>query len=147
MARVDIAILREIVHVIGARAEVPEFVDVSKKRFHVTYLEDHRQRIEEALRRNDRDRLNMLYGQLESKVKYQLVRGGGAGKEAASASAPAGKKVAKQPAVATPPAAAKKATAKKTAAKTPKTAPKKVAAAPRTGAKKVPSRSASKKKK
>ncbi len=147
MARVDITILREIVRVIGACAEVPEFVDVSKKRFHVTYLEDHRQRIEEALRRNDRDRLNMLYGQLESKVKYQLVRGSGAGKDAAAASGPAGKKPAKQPAVAPSAAAAKKAVVKKSAVKTPKAAPKKVAEAARTGAKKVPSRSASKKKK
>jgi len=75
VARVDIAILREIVRVVGTRGEVPEFVELSKKRFQVKYLDDHKQRIEEALRRGDRDRLNMLYGQLESKVKYQVLRG------------------------------------------------------------------------
>lgn len=74
MARVDISILREIVRVIESLAQVPEFINVSKRRFQLTYLEDHRQRIEEALRRHDRNQLNMLFGQLASKVKYQAIR-------------------------------------------------------------------------
>ena len=74
MARVDLAILHEIVRVIQARAKVPERVRIQKRDYQITYLEDHRQRIEEALRRHDVDRLNMLFGQLASKVKYQLLR-------------------------------------------------------------------------
>ena len=74
MARVDLAILHEIVRVIQARAKVPERVRILKRDYQITYLEDHRQRIEEALRRHDADRLNMLFGQLASKVKYQLLR-------------------------------------------------------------------------
>ena len=74
MARVDLAILHEIVRVIQARAKVPERVRILKRDYQITYLEDHRQRIEEALRRHDSDRVNMLFGQLASKVKYQLLR-------------------------------------------------------------------------
>ena len=74
MARVDLAILQEIVRVVQAKAEVPEQVSVQKRSYSLTYLEDHRQRMEEALRRHDPDRLNMLFGQLASKVKYQLIR-------------------------------------------------------------------------
>jgi len=74
VARVDISILREIVRVVDTRAEVPDFIDVNKRRFQINYLEDHKQRMEEALRRHDRDRLNMLFGQLESKVKYQALK-------------------------------------------------------------------------
>jgi hypothetical protein len=69
-----LAILHEIVRVIQARAKVPERVRILKREYQVTYLEDHRQRIEEALRRHDSDRLSMLFGQLASKVKYQLLR-------------------------------------------------------------------------
>jgi hypothetical protein len=47
---------------------------VRGKEYQLTYLDDHKQRIEDALRRHDPDRLNMLYGQLASKVKYQLLR-------------------------------------------------------------------------
>ena len=74
MARVDLAILHEIVRVVQARAKVPEKVRIQKREYRITYLDDHRQRIEEAIRRHDGDRLNMLFGQLASKVKYQLLR-------------------------------------------------------------------------
>ena len=73
-ARVDLSILHEIVRIVQARAKVPERVMVQKRQYQITYLDDHRQRIEEALRRHDTDRLNMLFGQLASKVKYQLLR-------------------------------------------------------------------------
>jgi hypothetical protein len=66
--------LHEIVRVVQARAKVPERVRIQKREFQITYLDDHRQRIEEALRRRDADRLSMLFGQLASKVKYQLLR-------------------------------------------------------------------------
>ena len=74
MPRVDLAILHEIVRIIQARAKVPERVRLLKRDYQITYLDDHRQRIEEALRRHDTDRLSMLFGQLASKVKYQLLR-------------------------------------------------------------------------
>lgn len=74
MARVDVSILKEIARIIQSRARVPDRIQVQKRTFLITYLDDHKQRIEEALRRHDPDRLNMLFGQLESKVKYQLVR-------------------------------------------------------------------------
>jgi hypothetical protein len=74
VTRVDLAILHEIVRVVQARAKVPERVRIQKRDYQITYLEDHRQRIEEALRRHDGDRLSMLFGQLASKVKYQLLR-------------------------------------------------------------------------
>lgn len=72
---VDSSILHEIVRVIEARSKVPERVRIKTKDYQITYLDDHRQRLEEALRRHDPDRLSMLYGQLASKVKYQLMRG------------------------------------------------------------------------
>ncbi len=74
MARLDSTILHEIAHVIQTRAKVPERVRLQKREYQITYLDDHRQRIEEALRRHDTDRLSMLFGQLASKVKYQLLR-------------------------------------------------------------------------
>ncbi len=74
MARLDSTILHEIVRVIQMRAKVPERLRIQKRQYQITYLEDHRQRIEEALRRHDTDRLSMLFGQLASKVKYQLLR-------------------------------------------------------------------------
>jgi hypothetical protein len=67
------AILHEIVRVIDAHARVPERVRIRGREYQVAYLEDHKQRLEEAIRRRDADRLNMLYGQLASKVKYQLL--------------------------------------------------------------------------
>jgi hypothetical protein len=72
--RVDLSILHEIVRVIQARAKVPDRVRIQKRQYQITYLDDHRQRIEEALRRHDTDRLSMLFGQLASKMKYQLLR-------------------------------------------------------------------------
>lgn len=119
---VDSSILHEIVRIIESRRKVPDKVIVTSKEYLLTYLEDHRNRLEEALMRFDRDRLNMLYGQLASKVKYQLLRrvparaaaamGLAAPKPAKAAAKPAAKPVAK-------PAAKKVAAAK----------PKKVASA------------------
>ena len=74
MARVDSTILHEIARIVQARAKVPGRVRIQTRQYEITYLEDHRQRIEEALRRHDIDRLGMLFGQLASKVKYQLLR-------------------------------------------------------------------------
>ena len=71
-ARLDSTILHEIVRVIQTRAKVPERVRLRNREYEITYLDDHQQRIEEALRRRDSDRLNMLFGQLASKVKYHL---------------------------------------------------------------------------
>jgi hypothetical protein len=104
---VDSSILHEIVRVIESRRKVPEKVVVKSKEYVLTYLEDHQRRLEEALQRYDADRLNMLYGQLASKIKYQLMRrlpgraagalGLGPAKRPAT-KAPAVKKVSKQPA-------------------------------------------------
>lgn len=71
---VDSSILHEIVRVVDSRSKVPERVRIRGKEYQLTYLDDHKQRLEEALRRHDADRKNMLYGQLASKVKYQLLR-------------------------------------------------------------------------
>lgn len=73
-SRLDLAILREIVRIVQEKARVPEKVRILKRQFLLIYLEDHRQRMEEALRRFDMDRVNMLFGQLASKVKYQVIR-------------------------------------------------------------------------
>ena len=71
---VDSSILHEIVRVIESRRKVPEKVVVKGREYQLTYLEDHQRRLEEALQRYDADRLNMLYGQLASKIKYQMLR-------------------------------------------------------------------------
>lgn len=71
---VDSSILHEVVRVIESRRKVPEKVIVKSKEYALTYLEDHQRRLEEALHRYDADRLNMLFGQLASKIKYQLLR-------------------------------------------------------------------------
>ena len=71
---VDSSILHEIVRVIESRRKVPERVVVKAREYLLTYLDDHQRRLEEALMRYDADRLNMLYGQLASKIKYQLLR-------------------------------------------------------------------------
>jgi hypothetical protein len=71
---VDSSILHEIVRIVESRRKVPERVQVRSREYSITYLEDHQKRLEEALQRFDSDRLNMLYGQLASKVKYQLLR-------------------------------------------------------------------------
>jgi hypothetical protein len=72
--QVHSSILHEIVRLIDGQAQVPECVRIRGREYQITYLEDHKQRIEEALRRRDSDRLSMLYGQLSSKVKYQVLR-------------------------------------------------------------------------
>lgn len=118
---VDSSILHEIVRVIEQRRKVPLKVVVKSREYLLTYLEDHQRRLEEALQRFDRDRLNMLYGQLASKIKYQLLR------RVPGRAAPEAKKpvaAVKKPV----PAAKKKATvpARKKSAAPPK---KKVAAA------------------
>jgi len=84
-------ILHEIVRVVESRRKVPARLTIRGKRYELTYLEDHRHRMEEAIRRGDVDRLGMLYGQLSSKVKYQLKR---TTRRAASAGRPAAKKSA-----------------------------------------------------
>jgi hypothetical protein len=135
---VDSSILHEIVRIIESRRKVPEKVVVKSKEYVLTYLEDHQRRLEEALQRYDADRLNMLYGQLASKIKYQLLRrlparaagalGLGSAKRPA-AKAPAAKRTTK-PAKAKPAArSAKTAAAKrKPAAKHPASKGKKSAA-------------------
>ncbi len=97
MTRVDLAILHEIVRVIQARSKVPDRIRIQKRDYQITYLDDHRQRIEETLRRHDSDRLNMLFGQLTSKVKYQLLRRSAAlpkGRAQAQSRAPRGRATA-----------------------------------------------------
>ena len=140
---VDSSILHEIVRIIEARRKVPDKVIVTSKEYLLTYLEDHRNRLEEALMRFDRDRLNMLYGQLASKVKYQLLRrvparaaaAMGISKTAQPAAKPAPKPAAKATAPKRPVAKAaakpaKKAPVKKKAPAKKKAAPAKKKAAP-----------------
>lgn len=133
---VDSSILHEIVRIIDSRGKVPEKVIVKSKEYVLTYLEDHQRRMEEALQRFDRDRLNMLYGQLASKIKYQLLRrvparaaaalGVSAAKKAPvakkAAPAPAKPKPKSKPAKTVKPAK-KKPAAKRAAAKTKKSKP------------------------
>jgi hypothetical protein len=71
---VDSSILHEIVRVVETRRKVPDRVQVRSREYQITYLDDHQRRMEEAIHRFDGDRLNMLYGQLASKVKYQMLR-------------------------------------------------------------------------
>jgi hypothetical protein len=110
---VDVSILKEIARIVQSRAKVPDRIQLQKRAFLITYLDDHRQRIEEALRRHDSDRLNMLFGQLESKVKYQVVRRAGAAalKQRASRSS----QPAQHPKAATPAKSAKTSQKKQTA--------------------------------
>ena len=111
-ARTDSAILHEIVRIIRERAQVPEKVRIRTKQYAITYLEDHRQRLEEAMRRHDTDRIGMLFGQLPGRIKYQLLKGGRAAKSVGKAAAKANSKGAPRP------------TAKGTAKPAPKGAPK-----------------------
>ena len=138
----DKSILHEIVRTIEARRRVPERIRVDASEYLITYLEDHRNRLEEALRRYDSDRLNMLFGQLASKIKYQFNKSvtprselkrppkprsaesaGGRSAKAAAAKKSAAKKVG------TKKVSTKKTVSKATAKKSPtkKTAGKKAA--------------------
>jgi len=74
VARIDSTILHEIARIVQTRSKVPDRVQILKREYQITYLEDHRQRMEDALRRHDSHLLNMLFGQLASKVKYQVLR-------------------------------------------------------------------------
>jgi len=150
---VDKSILQEIVRIIEAQRKVPEKVVVRSREYVITYLEDHMNRLQEALRRYDSDRLNMLYGQLASKVKYQMQRiVAGRAKVAekspeAAETAPAkGKKApAKVPAEKVAAMAAAKAAAKKVVKAAAKKAAKpaaKKAATKKSAAKKAPARKA-----
>ncbi len=69
----DKEILQEIVRVIRSEAKVPHTVAVSGKRYALTYLEDHHQRLVDALASRDPNMLSILFGQLASKVKYQAI--------------------------------------------------------------------------
>jgi hypothetical protein len=120
---VDNSILHEIVRVIESRRKVPEKVIVKSREYLLTYLEDHQRRLEEALQRYDADRLNMLYGQLASKIKYQLLRRLPARAAEAVGISPAKRPAARAPAVKKP---AKPPSKPKAVAK-----PKKAAAAKR----------------
>jgi len=130
----DKSILREIVRIVESRRRVPDRVQIQAREYLITYLEDHRNRLDEALRRYDPDRLNMLFGQLASKIKYQFNR-----------MVPARAVETRKP---TPPpktpAAAKPAAAKPAATKSaaPRAAAAKPAATkgPRASAKKTPAR-------
>jgi hypothetical protein len=122
VARIDSAILHEIARVVQTRSKVPDRVQILKRQYLITYLEDHRQRMEDALRRHDSQVLNMLFGQLASKVKYQTLRESSAAKRAAAAKAKASRKVSPPAKRATPPkrtgtAAAKRVTGKASAKK------------------------------
>lgn len=81
---VDSGILHEIVRIVDSRSKVPDRVRLRGREYQITYLEDHKQRLEEALRRRDGDRINMLYGQLASKVKYQVLRTGAGAQSSAA---------------------------------------------------------------
>lgn len=138
----DRSILREIVRIIEARRRVPEKVTIQAREYLITYLEDHQNRLEEALRRYDPDRLNMLFGQLASKIKYQFSRVvpgrvSEPAKPAAKAPKAAPVKEPKADPVKAPKAAAKKAPARKPTTKK--------AAAKRPSAKKVVAKAAKKK--
>ena len=91
-ARTDSAILHEIVRIIRERAQVPEKVRIRTKQYAITYLEDHRQRLEEAMRRHDTDRIGMLFWQLPGRIKYQLLK---AGRSAKSLGKPAARGTSK----------------------------------------------------
>lgn len=135
---VDSSILHEIVRIIDSRRKVPQKVIVKSKEYLLTYLEDHQRRLEEAMSRYDSDRLNMLYGQLASKIKYQVLRRvpvraanavglGAAKKEATKTAARAAAKAAPKAKAKAKPAPKKAAVAKKPAAKAKKAAPRAVA--------------------
>lgn len=138
----DRSILREIVRIVESRRRVPDKVQVQAREYLITYLEDHRNRLDEALRRYDPDRLNMLFGQLASKIKYQFNRMVPArAVETAKATVKKGavrKPAAKKPAVAKAAVkrSAKAAPARKSTAKKASAARKAVPVGKRTPAKK-----------
>ncbi|HEX5034435.1 MAG TPA: hypothetical protein VFW62_08155, partial [bacterium] len=142
---VDSSILHEIVRIIEARRKVPEKLQVRGREYQITYLEDHQRRLEEALHRFDSDQLNMLYGQLASKVKYQMLRRVPAKPVKAPARKPAAGKSKERKAAAKAPAKPKsskakapKRVARKTSAKkTAKKVAKKKAPARKPGGKKT----------
>ncbi len=109
---VDSGILHEIVRIIDSRRKVPAKVIVKSKEYLLTYLEDHQRRFEEAMTRYDRDLLNMLYGQLASKIKYQVLR-----RVPARAAKAVGLEIPKKPEAATAKAPAKTPVAKAPIAK------------------------------
>jgi hypothetical protein len=121
---VDSSILHEIVRVIESRRKVPEKVVVKAKEYLLTYLDDHQRRLEEALQRYDSDRLNMLYGQLASKIKYQLLRRVPVKAEAVGKAKKGGAKAAPPRRAAKPIAKVKSKPAKKPPAKPKKAAAK-----------------------
>jgi len=138
----DKSILHEIVRIVEARRRVPERVQVQTREYVITYLEDHRNRLEEALRRFDSDRLNILFGQLASKIKYQFTRDlplrASALKSQAAKVAPSKKATAKKAATkATAKKVARKAAAKKAATKATTKVGSKKAASKKAVAKKV----------
>ena len=140
---VDSSILHEIVRIIESRRKVPERLQVRGREYQITYLEDHQRRLEEALHRFDSDQLNMLYGQLASKVKYQMLRRVPPRAVKAPARRPAAaKSKAKAAAKPKPKPKAKARSAKSTARKASakkaaKKAPKKKASARKAGGKKT----------
>jgi len=127
--QVHSAILNEIVRLIESRSRVPERVRVRGRQYQLTYLEDHKHRLEESIRRRDSERRNMLYGQLASKVKYQLIR---KSRQTSARTAPAATATRKAAPART--AKKKKTVAKKTAVK---------AKSRRTSGKKAPAKSTS----
>jgi hypothetical protein len=147
---VDSSILHEIVRIIESRRKVPERLQVRSREYQITYLEDHQRRLEEALHRFDSDQLNMLYGQLASKVKYQMLRRVPArplpAKKEPAARGSAAKAKAKKAAGKKP--AAKKPAAKKPAGKKPAKRARAAKRAPaKRGAKKQAARKTTTKKK
>jgi hypothetical protein len=142
---VDSSILHEIVRIIESRRKVPERLQVKGREYQITYLEDHQRRLEEALHRFDSDQLNMLYGQLASKVKYQMLRRVPPRAVKAPARKPAAAKSKAKAAAKPKPkpkpkakARSAKSTARKASAKkTAKKAPKKKAPARKPGGKKT----------
>ena len=119
---VDSSILHEIVRVIESRRKVPDKVVVKGREYQLTYLEDHQRRFEEALQRYDSDRLNMLYGQLASKIKYQMLR-----RVPTRAPAPEARRAKKASAPKPAPAKAKKVARPKVKAVSARPKPKKAA--------------------
>ena len=137
----DKSILHEIVRIVEARRRVPERIQVQTREYVITYLEDHRNRLEEALRRFDSDRLNILFGQLASKIKYQFTRDlplrASALKSQAAKVAPSKTVETKAATKATAKKAARKAAAKKATTKATTKVGSKKAASKKAVAKKV----------